>query len=359
MPFKDAEPFLDLFDIDGIQPPEKTAIATEESVLETYFEKHEGHPSFLEAIMRDGKQIHLNPRLNNSAFRFDDRVVSIRGPMNEYSSRIESFDNFLELINYNHPGIVKIRNYMNIEKDNERLLIAEMDFLKGQTLDKLVAKHDKEYKTVLEILINIASSLEFVHSKDMVHLDLIPRNIIWHKKYEHESETREIIKNHSIIIDMDSMRKIGSRSTTGEYIITHGYFAPEISKLCHQFSNKEDIINFSIISYELLTGKHPYLEIYYRLRNVPEEEKLKKVIEYLSKRRKEYICSPKSHNDEIPRYLSNAILKGMKFNPEERFDSISELKEVLMRAFAEVGGSNDANSLMSIERYSEPFSRSA
>ncbi len=360
MPFEDIEQLLDLFDEGEIPAPEKTGITDEDGVLDSYFEKHRGNPSFLKAIMKQGKRIHYNPNLKNSCLKLGNRVISLRGPVSEYSPRIESFNNFLELVTYNHPGIAKIKHYMNIAKGNDRLLIAEMDFLKGKTLDKLVREEfHKNYDSVLEILINIASTLEFMHSKGMAHLDISPKNIVWHNKYIHESETREPIKNHSVILDMDSMMKIGESSSSGDYIFTPCYFSPEIIELSHIYSAKDDIINFSIICYELLTGVHPYNELFFDLANVEKENRNRELLRRLQEKRKKYIRGPKVHNEEIPGDLSNAILKGLKFEREERFDSISELKEILIKVYEKTGIHKKENSPMDLKRYANPYSGDA
>lgn len=81
----------------------------------------------------------------------------------------------------NHPNIVHVLDLF--EENNTAYYV--MEYLDGGSLNKLIA--DKNGLTVLEsseLIKQIASALDYMHSHKMLHLDLKPANVMLNKKGE-------------------------------------------------------------------------------------------------------------------------------------------------------------------------------
>lgn len=75
-----------------------------------------------------------------------------------------------------HPGVVEIFDY-GVREDGAPYLV--MELLEGETLaDFLRKKQRLPLRTVLEIARQIASTLETLHSNEIIHRDLTPSNLM-------------------------------------------------------------------------------------------------------------------------------------------------------------------------------------
>jgi tetratricopeptide (TPR) repeat protein/tRNA A-37 threonylcarbamoyl transferase component Bud32 len=147
-----------------------------------------------------------------------------------------------------HPNIIRI---FERGEYNDRLYIV-MEFLDGIDLaEKIETEKNLLLGDCLHIMKQLADALAFIHSRNIIHRDMKPANVmVIHKNHD---------PNHIMLLDFGLSRmKFQSRLTrTGVLVGTLNYMAPEQISDLH-YSAAGDIYALGIIFYELLTGRTAY-----------------------------------------------------------------------------------------------------
>lgn len=158
--------------------------------------------------------------------------------INEEGNVLSSFD---------HPSIIKFKNFY---ETNSRLLI-EMELWRGGSLKNLIKKRSGPFKEdeVLVIMRNLINSISYIHSKDYIHRDIKPDNILFKEKGDLSSLKLIDFGLSTIfpgILSQSVKDKIG----------TILYMAPEQTDYS-SYGKKVDVWAWGVIMYQLLTGSHP------------------------------------------------------------------------------------------------------
>jgi serine/threonine protein kinase len=225
------------------------------------------------------------------------------------TQRIRFKNEAVAAANLRHPNIVTILEY---GEENDKPYIV-MEYLEGQDLSKRLAKGPPlTLFQKVNILHQIADGLHAAHSspKAIVHRDVKPANIM-------------LLSGGGVkIMDFGIARlsDSGTRLTSANILIgSVGYMAPEqfVSGTSDALS---DIWSFGVLSYELLTGQHPFsasdiTQIMYRVTSV-EPPPVDSVIPNCSKE------------------LASVISKAMSKNRDQRYrsleDAVFDLNSVLV-----------------------------
>jgi serine/threonine protein kinase len=148
-----------------------------------------------------------------------------------------------------HANIVKV---FELDRDGD-IDFFTMELLEGELLSSVMARFTERpmhRPHAWAIIRQIASGMEHAHSRDVVHADLKPQNIM----ITDSGEVRILDFGSSSISSeqCSSGREHGSRSATPAYAsceILEGRAA----------DRRDDLYSLACISYELLTGTHPFL----------------------------------------------------------------------------------------------------
>ncbi|KAK8892566.1 hypothetical protein M9Y10_029803 [Tritrichomonas musculus] len=161
----------------------------------------------------------------------------------------------------NHPLILKFYgiNYHSFEDTSRLQPTILLELCQKGSLGSFLAKENKgvpdENWTPTKkyiILLGIAHAMKYMHDRGIIHRDLKPYNIL-------------IDDNYHPKIGGFSMCKIFPHPLTisAEYEMTSNvgtplYMAPEIFGDKDQYGCGVDVYSFSILAYEVVTGKLPY-----------------------------------------------------------------------------------------------------
>ena len=147
-----------------------------------------------------------------------------------------------------HANIV---NVFELDRDGD-IDFFTMELLEGELLSSVMerfAARPMHRSHAWAIIRQISSALEHAHSREVVHADLKPQNIM----ITDSGEVRLLdFGSSSIFSKQASGREHGSRSATAAYSsceILAGRAA----------DRRDDLYSLACISYELLTGMHPFL----------------------------------------------------------------------------------------------------
>ena len=111
---------------------------------------------------------------------------------NEVTLKVFSFDN-PNIIDYweekittisglHHPNIIVIKKFLRREATKECYLIAE--YVKGDNLRNWIKSHEvysqKEMNILFSFLQQLAQTLDFLHSRNIVHGDIKPKQFVYY-----------------------------------------------------------------------------------------------------------------------------------------------------------------------------------
>lgn len=144
----------------------------------------------------------------------------------------------------NHTNVVQVYDF-GYWKDHPYIV---MEFLEGQTLDRLVTNGSLGATRAVEIMQQVACGLEAIHSAGLIHRDLKPNNIL--------VPGRGVPK----ILDLGLAKGLEAAFTmTSESAIvgTPSYMSPEQLQGI-PLSYASDIFSFGILLYEAVAGQYPF-----------------------------------------------------------------------------------------------------
>ena len=172
----------------------------------------------------------------------DNKIVAIKLIHDNMAKNKEAVKRFYAeaklVMSLNHPNIVKV---FSLENNKEDPFIT-MEYIEGYTLRGLLNERNMlDNRTIINISMNVAKGLEYIHSKGIIHKDIKPKNIL----------TDTIAK----ISDFG----IASYGPT-EYAHRQGapsYMSPEQIK-GRNIDHRTDIYSLGTTMYEMATGQVPF-----------------------------------------------------------------------------------------------------
>jgi tetratricopeptide (TPR) repeat protein len=207
-----------------------------------------------------------------------------------------------------HPNIVQVHEMGSIRG---RAFIA-MDYVRGSSMEKLGGKLAP--KRVLEIMSPICDALAAAHSREIVHRDIKPHNIMI--DLAAGSDTRNG-RFHPFIMDFGLAKVVSvdsSLSMSGVIMGTPHYMSPEqASGELGRVDHRTDIYSLGATMYWLLAGRPPIdgetpLQIVLRLQT-EEPPPLRR------------------ENPRVPAEVETIVMKCLAKDRNQRYQSAAELKE--------------------------------
>jgi len=153
-----------------------------------------------------------------------------------------------------HPNIV---NVFDFDRDNETVFMT-MELIEGQSLDVAIkALNGKGFPTsqALDYISQMSEALRYAHKKGVLHCDLKPNNVFLASDGVIKILDFGIAQaNRSASEGPDEHTRFDAKILGA---MTVGYASREIHE-GHDPEPSDDIYALACVSYQLLTGKHPY-----------------------------------------------------------------------------------------------------
>ena len=218
--------------------------------------------------------------------------VSLQGiDFKDYDRIKQTFINEARtLAHLNNDAIVKV---IDIFDENGTSYMV-MPFVEGTTLKRMVEKDGPmEYEIAVNYMVQICEALKYIHSKDILHRDVTPDNVI-------VTPEQKIV-----LIDFGSARKfIDNKTQRQTTIVKSGYAPLEQHSARSRKGAFTDIYSVGAVFYYLLTGERPI-------------DATERVLEKMAE--------PIELNPNIPLQINSIIMKAMEMDGEKRYQSAQEL----------------------------------
>jgi len=196
-----------------------------------------------------------------------------------------------------HPNIVSIYDVGQV--DDTHYIV--MEFIDGANLNEIIRERAPlQADEAVKIAAQICDALEHAHLNQIIHRDIKPHNIL-------------IGNNGRVkVTDFGIARAVTSSTITqtGSVIGSVHYFSPEHAKGVAT-GEKSDLYSLGIVLYQMLTGRLPFLG----------ESPISVALKHLQ----EPFDQPRLVNPHIPQSVENIILRAMRKNPAERYQSAKEM----------------------------------
>ncbi|MBN9394227.1 MAG: tetratricopeptide repeat protein [Candidatus Melainabacteria bacterium] len=249
---------------------------------------------------------------------FMKRNVAIKLMLPQYASSATALKRFRQeaqaASHLNHPNILTVYDF-GVTPDGLPYLV--MDLLEGTNLSaELEAYGHLPVGRSLNIFIQTCSALQHAHSKDVVHRDLKPGNIML-VEYEGEHDVVKIVDfgMAKILSAMDGEKE--ELTKTGEVFGSPMYMSPE-QCMGKDLDARSDIYSLGCVMYRTLTGVPAVIG--------------QTAMECFNKHATQMPLSfadvaPDLH---LPQSLETIIFKALAKEPDERYASMSDLKDALL-----------------------------
>ena len=245
-----------------------------------------------------------------------DKKVAIKVPHRQNLDFGELLREPRLLASVNHPNIVAITT----AEKQENIFFIVMEYVPGETLEHLIAMRGAlDLSRALDYTCQICNALDHAHAQGVIHRDLRPANML-------VSEAN-LLK----VADFGTSRflEIAAHGTT--VIGSPPYMAPE------QFQGKavfaSDIYSLGVTMYQMLTGGLPY--------DTPLPSDLERLM------RGELVLPPRLKNANIPKGVSDIVMKAMAPDVADRYQRAADLLADLLAARPIAPKRTDADSVPS------------
>lgn len=203
-----------------------------------------------------------------------------------------------------HANIVGVMN-AGVEKGHRFIV---MQYVAGNSLNDLLVRGEKiSVSNGIRLFIDLCKALQAAHEHSMIHGDVKPANILLTPG------------GTAMLVDFGLVKEMQSLSDNKERGLTMGtplYMSPEQVKGGHAVEYRSDIYSLGATMYHALAGAPPFEGL--------------TMVEVVRKHLKEKPVPLRQVLPEIPQVISEIIARCMAKSPQNRFQSVEQIKQLLL-----------------------------
>lgn len=250
-----------------------------------------------------------------------------------------------------HPHIISLREFgittqtkFTVAKQDISYNYIVMDYVHGVSLIEVLRSngtHGLSLNFFFQLACQMASALDYTHSKNIIHRDIKPHNIMVEKTIGRSGGIHTKLLDFGVSTLREASNYIGGDSANhlDKVVGTPLYMSPELYSIKHQgMDHRCDLYSLGCVLYEVLTGRPPF-----RSKNLLELKQLHATAEpdnLLAIRK------------DVPRIVGRIITKLMAKDPADRYQSAfalySDLLKVQRSTFTPVTNKNAQTTLVEL-----------
>ena len=195
-----------------------------------------------------------------------------------------------------------------------------MEYVEGSTLGAWLAAAPRPYRDVIARFVDAGNGLAAAHRAGILHRDFKPSNVLVGtdgrvRVTDFGLALLTQLPTYAPLVDTPELDPRAALTRTGAVVGTPAYMAPE-QLFGGALDARADQFSWCVALYEALYRQRPYrastlAELHHELGEQPR--------------------LPKDHRG-VPEAVSTVIARGLRARPDERFPSMTELIEELVRA---------------------------
>lgn len=200
-----------------------------------------------------------------------------------------------------HPYIINIYDVVS-EGDIQYII---MEYVDGVTLKEYLKEHKLPLNAVLEIAVRLADALQHAHSRNIIHCDIKPQNILIDKCLNPK------------ITDFGIAKMISNQTTvyTSAVMGSVHYISPE-QAVGGKITASSDVYSLGVVLFEMLTGQVPFTG--------------NTAVSVAMMHAEKPVPSLSNFMDEVPEGLQQIIDKALAKKTEDRYQNADELRRDLL-----------------------------
>ncbi len=200
-----------------------------------------------------------------------------------------------------HPYIINIYDVVS-EGDVQYII---MEYVDGITLKEYLKEHKLPLNAVLEIAVRLADALQHAHSRNIIHCDIKPQNILIDKYLNPK------------ITDFGIAKMISNQTTvyTAAVMGSVHYISPE-QAVGGKITASSDVYSLGVVLFEMLTGQVPFTgNTAVSVAMMHAEKPVPALSDFMT---------------EVPEGLQQIIDRALAKKTEDRYQNAEELRRDLL-----------------------------
>ena len=228
-----------------------------------------------------------------------------------------------------HPNVVGV---FDVGEIDGRVYLA-MEYVVGKTLRELMKDEEIPWQKRLRWLVDVARALAAAHRDGLVHRDIKPENVMVREDGIVKVLDFGIARRTAAPVDPTGKTEsahahLGTLTGKGLVVGTPMYMAPEQLKGGDP-DTRTDQFAWGVMSYEVLSGERPW---------AAKSDLLAAVATILT----EDPQSLRRHAPDLPPAVESAIARTLARNPNERYESMEDVADLLDPLAVRSGGTSEA-----------------
>lgn len=215
-----------------------------------------------------------------------------------------------------HPSIIPIYDFVN----EKGIAYLTMRYVQAGTVKEILRKGPLSLAGASKILDDIASALEYAHTRGIIHRDVKPANILVDK------DGRAYLTDFGIAKLIEGTMDLTGTATLG----TPAYMSPE-QTLNQPITLRTDVYSLGISLFEMITGRLPY----------DGDSPMATALMHVNTA----IPSPRQFNPKLPESLEPVFQRVLAKEPKDRYASAGEFAKAFaaVAEYTSVAGPNGAS----------------